>query len=229
MLSMVAVARTFALHLLQQEHQSFAASIKAAKQRLPDARQAMLGLMAEEALRWLLEDGSLLTCNSTENVCHMDPTHTLDKVVTMLRHCCLGTTLPWVLDPELVQRACKRLGQCSKGVAETQGTCHAVRAMYFKNDAADLKWGHGPALEQAELAVQATASCTEPAAQLAAALALRAKGLILREQGSYAAAIAAHYQALQLLEPLLTAHGAHAMSGDCSREVRLEQVLQLAE
>ncbi|GFH07425.1 hypothetical protein HaLaN_02220, partial [Haematococcus lacustris] len=66
------------------------------------------------ALRWLLEDGSLLTCNSTENVCHMDPTHTLDKVVTMLRHCCLGTALPWVLDPELVQRACKRLGQCSK-------------------------------------------------------------------------------------------------------------------
>ncbi|KAJ9512957.1 hypothetical protein QJQ45_029090 [Haematococcus lacustris] len=256
-LSMAAVARTFALHLLQQEHQSFAASIKAAKQRLPDARQAMLGLLAEEvaklhatyitsprtvyaamiskspdihvALRWLLEDGSLLTCNSTENVCHMDPTHTLDKVVTMLRHCCLGTALPWVLDPELVQRACKRLGQCSKGVAETQGTCHAVRAMYFKNDAADLKWGHGPALEQAELAVQATASCTEPAAQLAAALALRAKGLILREQGSYAAAIAAHYQALQLLEPLLTEQGVHTMSGNCSREVRLEQVLQLAE
>ena len=71
---------------------------------------------------------------------------------------------------------------------------------------------------QADKALEVLARCSHRDAVYARVVALRSKGLILREQNKYDDAIACHTQALVLLRPV----GSQARA-------RLETVLNLAE
>ncbi|KAF5831644.1 hypothetical protein DUNSADRAFT_12772 [Dunaliella salina] len=121
---------------------------------------------------------------------------------------------------EFVQDVCLDLASHYPGDNLIVGTCKGAASAFYALGQ-DEKYGHKANLERAEESLRTLMNETSERATLARAVALRARGLILRElYDKLDVAIASHKEALQLLRPLADKE---------IQKAQIETVINLAE